>query len=231
MRDTEPGELAAALERITPARLVSQVVPIDGTEDLFEIEARGIADAVARRRREFAAGRGAARRALGLLGIPPTPIPRADDRRPIWPRGIVGSISHAEGFAAAIVGRDEAFAGVGLDIEAAVPLASDLHRHILTPTELRACAAAPMVGGAPRCMAAFVAKEALYKAIYPITRRFFGFQDALVESFEDGTWSAVLADPPAFPRPGFRVVEGRWVTVGGMIAATVCVASSDDRAG
>lgn len=231
MRLAEPGDLAAALERITPPRLVAQVVPIDGADDLFEIEARGIADAVPGRRSEFSAGRSAARRALGMLGISPTPIPRADDRRPIWPRGIVGSISHAHGVAAAIVGRDEDAAGVGLDIEAAWPLGSDLRGHVLTPAEMRACAAAPLVGGVPRCKAAFVAKEALYKAVYPITRRFFGFQEALVETREDGTWSAILADPPAFPRPGSRILEGRWAAVGGMIAATVCVAGGDGRSG
>jgi len=151
MRGIDIHDLAVALERITPSRLFSQVVPIPGAYDLFEIEERCILNAVRKRRDEFAAGRGAARRALSMLDIPSMPIPRADDRRPIWPGGIVGSISHAENVAAAIVGRAEDIDGVGLDIEAAAPLKKELLRHILTAEEVRVLEADPMVGGAPRC--------------------------------------------------------------------------------
>lgn len=212
-----------ALADVTPGPLASRVVPIDGTYDLFGIEARAVADAVDRRRREFAAGREAARQALATLGVAPTPIPRADDRRPIWPAGLVGSISHAAGFAAAVAARDEDVAGVGLDIEAAAPLRDDLCGYVLTPTELRRRAAMPMVAGVPRCKVAFAAKEALFKAVYPITLGFFGFLDAVVDVGDDGSWTAVLRDPPAFPRADLRIGAGRWAAAAGMIAASVCI--------
>ena len=230
MLTTDIHDLATALEMITPGRLVSQVVPVDGSYDLFEIEERSVLNAVQKRREEFAAGRAAARRALGILGIPSLPIPRADDRRPIWPREIIGSISHAESLAAAVVGRGEDFAGVGLDIEAAVPLKSELRRHILTAAEISAREAAPLVGRVPRCKVGFVAKEALFKAVYPITRTFFGFQDARVEIDEDGSWTAVLAEPP-FARSELKILQGKWATAGDMIAAIVCVEGATIDAG
>lgn len=215
--------MAGALRRITPVRVASQVVPVGPDHDLFEVEAHGIADAVAKRRNEFAAGRSAARLALGCLGQQPVAIPRKTDRQPLWPEGFVGSISHSGRFAAAIAGYGTEFAGLGLDIEGAAPLSDGVRRHVLTPEERDRFDASPRAGAAPRCKLSFIAKEALFKAVYPITGRFFGFQDARIDVDPDGTWSAAMADPPPFAQTADGIVRGRWAAAAGMLIAVVCI--------
>src|SRR5215469_17508082 len=54
---------------------------------------------------QFAAGRLCARRALEALGIAGFSLLTAPDRRPLWPAGVTGSITHTAGYAAAVVGR------------------------------------------------------------------------------------------------------------------------------
>ena len=97
---------------------------------LFDIESAVVSGAVAKRRREFGAGRAYARAALAALACPPQPIPAAADRRPIWPRGFIGSISHCDHLCAAIVGRSAAYLGLGIDIDDDTPL-EDAMRDII----------------------------------------------------------------------------------------------------
>ncbi|MEP0521664.1 MAG: 4'-phosphopantetheinyl transferase superfamily protein [Hyphomicrobiales bacterium] len=221
--------IKSVLQKITPQRVTSEVFPIDGSHDLFDTEESCIRNAVPLRQDEFAAGRAAARAALKTLGISPQSIPRAKDRCPIWPKGIVGSISHSEGFAAALVGHSADIAGIGLDIEGADALKDDLHKYILTPREIYERDARPMVAGSPRCKVTFVAKEALFKAVYPITRTFFGFQDARVEIYEDEYWDSAFVNS-AFGLPsGLTICRGNWSAVGNLIIATVCVKGTQER--
>lgn len=132
---------------------------------LFANEARSVALAVPLRQQEFAAGRAAARQALGLRAA----IPVAKDRAPIWPRGWAGSITHAGGWALAVASRGGML--VGVDLEPEAPLPTDILDTVLTPAE-RARGGADLVA-AKRI---FVAKEAVYKAQYPVTRALFDFQ-------------------------------------------------------
>ena len=68
-----------------------------------------MARAVPQRRREFFAGRLAAHRAMEALGHLPEPVPMGQDRAPVWPQGLVGSISHGAGACAAMYGQKGAF--------------------------------------------------------------------------------------------------------------------------
>ena len=89
---------------------------------LFPEEEAAIARAVPKRRREFATGRGCARAALNRLGEPPVPILRGPQGAPLWPAGVVGSITHCDGYRAAAVARTSDIATVGLDAEPDKPL-------------------------------------------------------------------------------------------------------------
>ncbi|MFT6736379.1 MAG: 4'-phosphopantetheinyl transferase EntD [Kangiellaceae bacterium] len=222
-RDIDTHNIKAELQRIKPKHCVSHVVPISGSYILFDIEARCIVNAVPKRQREFEAGRAAARGALDTLGIFSQAIPRASDRRPIWPKGIVGSISHAQGFAAALVGFQADIAGVGVDIEGADPLTKQLYEYVLTPQELKERDVKPLVAGSPRCKISFVAKEALFKAVYPITRRFFSFHDAQVKIHADGRWEAALISPVCMLPIDLMICHGKWARLGHLIFATVAV--------
>src|SRR4051812_2128234 len=81
---------------LLPAGVASYEVQ-DATvpEPLFSEELEVVSRAVAKRKREFALGRMCAHRALSALGVPACGLPMAADRSPVWPSGIVGSITHS----------------------------------------------------------------------------------------------------------------------------------------
>ena len=137
------------------------------------------------RRREFAAGRGCARRAIAALGAPGGPVLRGLRRAPTFPPGIVGAITHTDGFCAAAAARSDAFAGVGLDAERDEALSERAAARICARGELEALRGLP--GRAPEHWAAIVfsAKETLYKAYFPQTGFFIGFRDAVVTLFPE----------------------------------------------
>jgi 4'-phosphopantetheinyl transferase EntD len=118
--------------------------------------------ASAARLREYAAGRSAARGAMALLGVTPAAILRGDDRAPIWPKGITGSITHTKTDALAAV--TQAHGLLGIDMERDGRVTADLWPTILHETE-----------DSTRATLIFAAKEAVYKAQYPLTRLLFDF--------------------------------------------------------
>jgi 4'-phosphopantetheinyl transferase EntD len=127
--------------------------------------------AIPARLREFSAGRHAARQALASLGQPVKPIPQADDRAPVWPQGVTGSITHNRNACLAAVSADR---GIGLDLEEETALEQDLWSTILLPEEQAWAVSQPDPGLAAKLI--FSAKEAAYKAQYPVSRTLFGFE-------------------------------------------------------
>ncbi len=133
--------------------------------------------AVPKRQAEFLAGRLCAHHALARLNGPTASIPAGKDRAPQWPAGYVGSITHSDTRAAAIVGHASHFSGLGIDHEEIMEpaLAEKLQRSILLPQEtpLRP----QSLTFAAFTSLVFSAKEALYKATYPLIGKMFGFHD------------------------------------------------------
>ena len=157
------------------------------------------------RRREFIAGRIALHEALGDWTTPVLP----DDRgAPVLPAGWVGSVSHKEARAAAIV--VPAGAGwVGVDIERATAPRTDIGRRILTPRELAAIAA---LAGEERGRALtlrFALKEAIYKAIDPHLRRYVGFLE--VELALAGATCTVTSELPLAIEAAWSEHDGHWL--------------------
>src|SRR5689334_11846907 len=85
--------------------------------ELFPEEAALVAGAAAKRRRESTGARVGARLALARAGVQPAPIMPSPSGAPLWPSGIVGSITHCDGYRAAAIGRADAFAAIGIDAE------------------------------------------------------------------------------------------------------------------
>ncbi|WP_124387824.1 4'-phosphopantetheinyl transferase [Pseudomonas sp. R5-89-07] len=144
---------------------------------------------VAKRQAEFLAGRLCAREALQRLDHLDCIPAIGDDRAPVWPGHISGSITHSNGHAAAIVGHKAQWRGLGMDLENLLTLerAERLAGEILTPDELQRMATVPREQIALLVTLTFSAKESLFKALYPIVLKRFYFEHAeLVEWTEAG---------------------------------------------
>jgi enterobactin synthetase component D / holo-[acyl-carrier protein] synthase len=188
---------------------------------LFPEEELVIAGAVARRRAEFTAVRACARRALAALGCPPAPLLPGDRGSPDWPAGLVGSMTHCDGYQAAAVARAGRLTGLGIDAEPNEPLPEGVLETISLPAErdeLRVLAAAG--GGVCWDRLLFSAKEALYKAWYPVARRPLWFTGARVSAGPGaGCFQATVLDGDR----GGPVYHGRWLARGGLVLTAVAV--------
>jgi 4'-phosphopantetheinyl transferase EntD len=166
------------------------------------------------RRREFAAGRACAQRALAELGVSGAPVLRGLRRAPRFPDGVVGSITHTKGFCAAAVAHGAVFAGVGLDAERNQPLSERATRRICSADELEALRALPGRSVEQWAALVFSAKESLYKAYYPLTGVFIGFRDAEIalvpEDAGRGRFEGQLVRDDAPDAAGQRRFAGRY---------------------
>jgi 4'-phosphopantetheinyl transferase EntD len=175
-----------------------------------------IAKSVAKRRNEFITVRYCARIALGELGLPPVPILKGDKGEPCWPDGVVGSLTHCTGYRGAVVGRSAAVRSVGIDAEPHDTLPHGVLDAISLPEER---------GEIPQAMSAdlhwdrilFCAKEATYKAWFPLTKRWLGFEEAHISFEADSPGSAtggfvsrILIDGAALTGPPLTALRGRW---------------------
>lgn len=135
--------------------------------------------AVLKRQVEYLAGRSCAATAISAHAGCPCPAPAmGDDRLPVWPASLSGSISHGGGLAAAIVGPAHRYPGLGIDVEAPVaPLRCQRLGPRVANAREHALLSALDNGAEARFTAIFSAKEALFKALYPRVRRYFDFLD------------------------------------------------------
>jgi 4'-phosphopantetheinyl transferase EntD len=196
---------------------------------LFPQEAALVSRATDKRRREFTAGRECARLALGKLGVPPAPILTGERGAPRWPPGIVGSITHCDGYRAAAVGRTGDVAAIGLDAEPNGPLPPgvlDVVSHAAERARLAALTSAEAGVCWDRLL--FCAKESVYKAWFPLTGRWLGFEDADVTIEPDGAFTARLLVAAPSPAPGVDPplptgFTGRWLVGGGLMLTAIAV--------
>lgn len=144
-----------------------------------------VEDAVASRIQQFAGGRQCARMALAEFGVEPKAVLRSTSRSPAWPEGFVGSISHTDGYALAVVGRSGAgLASLGIDAERVGRVGEELHDRLFVVDEQRWLTG---LAGDVRAAAAtelFGLKESFYKAQFPLTEAWVGFHDVGIEQRE-----------------------------------------------
>jgi 4'-phosphopantetheinyl transferase EntD len=220
-------EIQDLIEEIMPATAAyAESFGASPGTGLFPEEEALVARATAKRRQEFTSGRECAREALSALGVGKVPILRGVRGAPQWPAGISGSITHCAGYCAAAVANAEELAAIGLDAEPSAPLPGGVLEMISLPPErarLRALAAAqPEINW--DCLL-FCAKEATYKAWFPLTGAWLGFADADITLDADGTFSSRLLIPaPEGISPvlngGFT---GRWLSRDSLILTAITV--------
>jgi 4'-phosphopantetheinyl transferase EntD len=218
------------LERLLPPGVRCAESFGDVPEDLrglFPAEAALVARAVASRRAEFATARGCARRALTALGEPPAPLLPGPRGAPLWPEGTVGSITHCPGYRGAAVARHGTAASVGIDAEPDAPLPRGMLDVIAGPAERDALAALTReLPSLPWGRLLFSAKEAVYKAWFPLTGRPVDFADAEVLLRTDpgarttGTLTARMLVPGP---PGATLFRGRWAAAAGLLLTSIVV--------
>ncbi len=184
-----------------------------------------IARSVPKRRNEFVTVRHCARVAMEQLGVPPSPILKGDKGEPRWPRGVVGSLTHCDGYRGAVVGRSGAARSVGIDAEPHGVLPDRVLEAISLPVERREIAALPAELHWDRIL--FCAKEATYKAWFPLTQRWLGFEDAHISFEVDSSGTAgeflsrILIDPAARSGPPLTELSGRWSVAGGLALTAI----------
>ena len=213
---------------------------------LYPEEEAVIARAVDKRRREFTAVRACARHAMEKLGVPPQPILPCERGAPRWPDGLIGSMTHCDGYCAAALVRAGELASLGIDAEPHDRLPDGVLDAVALPTERTRLAALshrrPSVHW-DRLL--FSAKESVYKAWFPLTGTWLDFLEADLEIDPGAALHAPDASHTPDSRPasdasgGFRArllvpgplvdgrrveaFDGRWTVRGGLVATAVVV--------
>ncbi len=213
------------IEKILP-ETVACAEAFDDPPDavLFPEEEAVIRRAVEKRRREFRTVRHCARQALGELGIPPVAVLPGERREPLWPPGVVGSMTHCAGYRAAAVARSGQLRTVGIDAEPHEPLPPDVLGAIALDEEQLRIAELAAADTAPcwdRIL--FCAKETVYKAWYPLAQRWLGFKDATVTiDPAEGTFVArLLVAGPTIAGTALSEFEGRWLIGDGLVITAI----------
>ncbi|MEU2614804.1 4'-phosphopantetheinyl transferase superfamily protein [Micromonospora sp. NPDC007271] len=194
--------------------------PYPGEEDL-------VAKAVDSRRREFVTARRCAREALARLGYAPAPIRPGPRREPLWPGGVIGSITHCTGYRAAAVARDTALASLGIDAEPHGPLPDGVGGAVTTagePELLRRLSHADPSVHWGRLL--FSAKESVYKAWYPLTGRWLGFEEAelSIDPASRSFTARLLVDGTrADGGPPLTALHGRYLVADGLVVTAVSI--------
>jgi 4'-phosphopantetheinyl transferase EntD len=228
-----PATLSAHLGSLFPPGAVAADLRETGDPALLlPPEAMYVGRAVRKRVQEFAAGRLCARRALAEFGIVDFPIKVADDRQPIWPDSIVGSITHTRGYAAAVVAERQSAVALGLDSEVVADVNAKVWPSICVPMEKAWTESLPASERAVAAALIFSAKEAFYKCQYALVRERLNFHDVRVEVVAWGAPSGAyrihairsiaLRTRTALP------VQGRYLYHEGFVTAGLALAGAAD---
>jgi 4'-phosphopantetheinyl transferase EntD len=134
-----------------------------------------------KRRKEFVLGRRACHLALSQIGFL-KPVLKGERGEPLWPSGVLGSISHCDDFAAVAVVPQHKYKAVGLDIEKTTrDIDIDLIELISDPSEKILCGNSKQF-----VIELFSAKEAIYKALFPLVKNYIDFRDVTLKQNTNG---------------------------------------------
>lgn len=157
------------------------------SHSLYEEERGLITKAPSKRINEFSTGRYGIRQLLKYYGINHFPIKRDQNGMPIFPGGIIGSISHSDKKCFVAMSTDNEYRSIGIDIEEYSKLDLNLCRYFLHKNEIELVN--KQIGVYQQIIAAtlFSVKEAFYKMQYSISKSYLDFLDAQVSFIEAGS--------------------------------------------
>ncbi|MEU4624121.1 4'-phosphopantetheinyl transferase superfamily protein [Actinoplanes sp. NPDC023801] len=205
---------------LPPPTVTAEAFTDDPDESCFPGEEDLMATAVASRRREFVTARRCAREALAGLGFAPVPIRTGPRRQPLWPRGVAGSITHCAGYRAAAVVRTTDVASIGIDAETHAPLPPRVIPAVTAPGDVEHLA--ELAGRDPSVhwdRLLFSAKESVYKAWFPVTGRWLGFEEAAltIDPVERTFRARLRVDAP------WEALHGRYLVTDGLVLTAVAI--------
>jgi 4'-phosphopantetheinyl transferase EntD len=164
------------------------------------------------RKNEFLLGRVCAAQAYQactkkeLLDLPPN-----KDRSPAWPNDVVGTISHNQSWVGAAVALKKDLLAIGMDFEVMGRTRAALSSQIRSPGDILTH---PKFNEEELLTLIFSCKESLYKALHPVVKIFFGFEDAAVKKIdvENGLFEIVLLTTlsPAYGPDARHFFKGRF---------------------
>ena len=174
-------------------------------EHLIDEERPQRASRAPKRERELIGGRLLARHVLSQMGEAPVSIPPREDRTPIWPDGLVGSITHSDHLVAVAIAHRAEVAEIGIDVEPDGPVRPELWRKITRPDELEEVPQGEAGGRRVRLL--FSAKEAFYKAQYLTTGEVLWHQQVRITIAASGkAFSASVPERKRATEPGQGVI-------------------------
>jgi len=136
-----------------------------------------IENAIDKRKDEFTAGRVCAHKLLAQLGIKNAPVLAGENRMPIWPQGIVGSITHTKEYCAVALTNNSEFKSIGLDAEYIERVKENIWKVICTENELKNLQTIDQEQRQKNATLIFSAKECFFKCQFPLTKEWVDFQD------------------------------------------------------
>lgn len=103
---------------------------------------------------------------------------------PVWPDSLKGSVTHKAGHVGIVSTLKPDIVGLGIDLEATTKMHKGLYSKICDGDEIELLKNVKSFDLNDCMTAVFSAKEALYKAVYPIGKKFFYFNHAKVTHFD-----------------------------------------------
>ncbi|MEU6477218.1 4'-phosphopantetheinyl transferase superfamily protein [Streptomyces sp. NPDC047017] len=222
------------IEELLPAPVVAVEAhgeASDGHAPLYPEEEAVMARAVAKRRGQFATVRDCARRAMEKLGVPAQPVLPGRSGAPRWPDGLIGSMTHCDGYHAAALARATDLASLGIDAEPHEPLPEEVLPAVTLPAERdRLDLLAQRMPHVHWNRLLFSAKESVYKAWFPLTGAWLDFKEADVDLHADpgaalsgGFRAELLVEGPLVGGGRLTGFTGRWAVRQGLLVTAVTV--------
>ena len=194
------GNVSACLEKIA-----------DHSEMLLPEEKKIVETVVQKRREEFSTGRLCAHTAMRsvLSQANQAPLLPGSKREPLWPEGLIGSISHSADCCVAVVSSDPTIKSLGIDIEKREGIKTGVRDLICLPEELSLLGEFEQNPEAWKLI--FSAKESVYKALFPVLQKWIGFSDAtLYFDFQEQRFVASMNEKLDLPPTIGSSVSGRF---------------------
>jgi 4'-phosphopantetheinyl transferase EntD len=222
---TNPASLSSSFTDLFPPGAVATELRVRADPALLlPAERLHLGRSVPKRVQEFTAGRLCARRALAQFGMGDFALKVAEDRQPLWPVHLCGSITHTDGLCAAVVAPRSRLMSVGIDSEVVGHVNPDLWATICLPLEIAWLGSLPPTDRASAATLIFSAKEAFYKCQYPVNREAIGFHAVSIEPEDWGVARGGFTIRDArrgdesirtpFPRSGQYLIHDEYVTAG-----------------